>query len=85
MRSSSLLSIRSGTLSWSGHRRSATYYIVCTNIIKPTTIKLMCIYIELNCQIFTHLNIELLDTVLTKHTEHTFARGLSRNLNNIIL
>ena len=45
----------------------------------------MCVYIETDCQVFTHLNIELLDAVFTKNTEHTLTGILPRNLYNIIL
>ena len=45
----------------------------------------MGINVELNCQVLALLNIELLDTVFTKYTEHAFAGILAWNLNNIIL
>ena len=60
-------------------------YIVCTNIVEPTTIILSCINIELNCEIFSLLDIELLNTVLTKNIKETTFRILTRNFKNIFL
>ena len=36
-------------------------------------------------QVFVQLNVKLLDAVLTKHTEHTLARELSRDFYYIVL
>lgn len=45
----------------------------------------MGIYVKLYCQVFVQLNVKLLDTVFTKHTEHTLAGELSRDFYHIIL
>lgn len=45
----------------------------------------MSIDIELNREIFTLLDVELLDAVLAEDTEKTLAGILTRNLDDIIL
>ena len=45
----------------------------------------MGIYVKLYRQVFVQLNVKLLDTVFTKHTEHTLARKLPGNFNHIVL
>ena len=45
----------------------------------------MGIYVKLYRQVFVQLNVKLLDAVLTKHTEHTLARELSRDFYYIVL
>ena len=45
----------------------------------------MGIYIKLNRHILIHLDIELLDAVFTKNTEHATLGILTRDLNNIVL
>lgn len=63
----------------------ATNDIIGTDIVKPTAIILVGIDVKANGNVLTHLNIKLLDTVLTKDTEQTLTRILARNLNNIVL
>ena len=60
-------------------------HIIGTYFIKPTAIILMGVYIELNSQILTILNVELLDTVFTKETEDTLAGKRARHLDDIFL
>ncbi len=45
----------------------------------------MGVYIELNGQLLVHLNIKLLDAILTKNTEHTLARISSWYFDYILL
>ncbi len=69
----------------SSHRCSTTHHTVGTNIIKPTAVELVCINIEAHGDILTLLNIELLDTVFAKNTEHALARILPGNFYHIVL
>ena len=69
----------------SSHRCSTTHHIVGTNIIKPTAVELVCINIEAHGDILTLLNIELLDTVFAKNTEHALTRILTGNFYHIVL
>ncbi len=61
------------------------HHTVGTNIIKPTAVELVCINIEAHGDILTLLNIELLDTVFAKNTEHALARILPGNFYHIVL
>ena len=45
----------------------------------------MGINIERYGNVFAHLNVELLDTILTEDTEQTFLRILAWNFDNIVL
>ena len=63
-----------------GLRNLSAHDVVGTDIVKPTTLIFAGVDIELNGQIFTILNIELLDAVLTKEVEDTTFGILAWNL-----
>ena len=62
-----------------------TNYVVGTDIIEPATLILTGINIKLDCQILTILDIELLDTILTKDVEHAPLGILTRHFKYILL
>lgn len=88
---------RSGRSLWSslGLRRErrccgstgcyAVQYIVGTYLVEPTSLILVGINVKLNSQVFTVLNVELTDAVLTKHTETAFPGICARNFDYILL
>ena len=45
----------------------------------------MCVDVEADCQVFAHLNVKLLDTILAKDAEETLVGILSWYLNHILL
>ena len=69
----------------SGYGSGTTHHIIGTDIVEPAAIELVGIDIERDGDIFTHLDIELLDTVFAKNAKNTFPGELSRNFDNIIL
>ena len=64
---------------------STTNNIIGADFVEPTSIILVGINIELDGNIFVHLNVKLLNTVFAKDAEQTLARILSRNFDNILL
>ena len=51
-----------------------------TNIVEPTSVILVSIDVEENCQCLTNLNVESLQSVNTENIEDALARIVSRNL-----
>ena len=45
----------------------------------------MGINVKRDSQVLTHLNVKLLDTILSEDTEHTLSGILPGNLNDIVL
>ena len=76
---------RSATHWRSSNGSHATLYVESSDLVEPTSIIFMSIYIERYRQFFTHLNIKLFDTILTKETKHTLSGILSGHLNYILL
>ena len=68
-----------------GRHYSTTLNVEGTNLVEPTTIILMSIDIERYGDVLTHLDVELLDTVLTENAEHTFLGILTWYFDNILL
>jgi len=75
----------SGCYRSSSHRLLATNDIVSANIVKPTAIEFMSVDIKLHSEIFTLLDIELLDAIFSEDTEKTFTGILARNFDDIVL
>ena len=47
---------------------STSLNVIGTNLVKPTAIIFVCINIKLYGDVFTHLDVELLDTVLAENS-----------------
>ena len=85
-RSSLLGRERCGTsLGRSNYGSSSANNIIGADVIIPTSVKLAGINIKLDRDIFIHLNIKLLNTILTKNIKYHVTRILSRNLHHIFL
>ena len=80
------LNRREGRCTRSDHGRHLTAdNVVSADLVEPTTIVLMGVDVELDGEILTILDVELLDTVLSEETEHTLAGILSGHLDDILL
>ena len=66
-------------------RHLTAHDVVGTDLVEPTSVVFMCINIELNGNLFTGLNIELLDAILAEDTEEHLTWVLAWNFNNVFL
>ena len=60
-------------------------YVIGADIVEPAALVFASIDIELNGDVLAHLDIELLDAVLTEDVEYHFARVLARYFDDIFL
>jgi len=75
---------------WRCNRRSSlrhltTDHVVSTDIVKPTTLIFTSVDIKLDSKVFTILDIELFDTILTEKVEDTTLRILAWHFEHIFL
>jgi len=63
----------------------ATDDVEGTDVVEPTALILVRVNVELHGDIFTSLDVELLDAIFSKDAEDHAARVLSGNLNHVVL